>query len=169
MKEIKLILVDEHDEPLGEMEKLEAHRQGLLHRAFSVFIFNPAGMMLLQQRGLNKYHSPGLWSNACCSHPEPGQDTRIAAEKRLMDEMGFTVPLAEKFSFIYRAELPNGLVEHEFDHVFTGIHDGEIRPDPFEVRDYCYKSMDDIRMQLAADPSRFTVWFKLAFERLAKS
>src|SRR5215475_1033999 len=119
----EVILVDEDDFQVGTMEKMEAHRKALLHRAFSVFIFNTKGEMLLQQRALNKYHSAGLWTNACCSHPAPGESTLDAAEKRLLEEMGFITPLQEIFEFTYKTEFDNGLTEYEFDHVVVGTWD----------------------------------------------
>ena len=121
----KLILVDENDLPLGTAEKMEAHEKGLLHRAFSVFIFNAQGKMLLQQRAINKYHSGGLWTNACCSHPYFEEETLVAAEKRLQEEMGFVSELKELFSFIYKAPFENGLTEHELDHVMIGYFNEE--------------------------------------------
>ena len=163
---MELILVDGHDRPVGVMEKMEVHRQALLHRAFSIFIFNSKGEMLLQKRAAVKYHSPGLWTNACCSHPAPGQTTEEAAQKRLREEMGFSIPLQKGFSFIYKAAFDNGLTEHEFDHVFTGLYDGAVNPAPEEVSDYCYRSMDTIRNALANDPGAYTAWFLIAFPKL---
>src|SRR6186713_1911258 len=119
MENDKVILVSEHDDMVGIMDKMEAHKQGLLHRAFSVFVFNDKGEMLLQQRALNKYHSGGLWTNACCSHPQPGENTLIAAKRRLLEEMGFNIPLQKIFHFVYKAEVDKGLTEYEFDHVFA--------------------------------------------------
>ena len=119
----EVILVNERDEPVGAMEKIEAHRKGVLHRAFSIFVFNKQGDLLLQQRAANKYHSGGLWTNTCCSHPEPGQQTKDAATKRLTEEMGFTTPLEKIFEFTYHTNFDNGLTEHEYDHVFTGQYD----------------------------------------------
>ena len=165
IKEQEVILVTGRDEPVGTMEKMEAHRQGILHRAFSVFIFNKKGEMLLQQRALNKYHSGGLWTNACCSHPAPGEETAIAAKRRLKEEMGFSVALEKIFDFIYKSELDNELTEHEFDHVFAGIHDGKIKPDAEEVQDYCYKSLDDIKASLQSHPQKYTTWFRIAFPK----
>jgi isopentenyl-diphosphate delta-isomerase len=158
-----VILVDETDTPVGTMEKMEAHRKALLHRAFSVFIFNAKGEMLLQQRAAGKYHSPGLWTNACCSHPRPGEDTRVAALRRLHEELGFSTPLDWRFHFIYRTEFDDGLTEYEFDHVFVGQYDHVIHPDSAEVGDYCYKPTEDITADLASHPHRFTSWFRLAF------
>jgi isopentenyl-diphosphate delta-isomerase len=145
---------------------MEAHRRALLHRAFSVFIYNSKGEMLLQQRAEHKYHSGGLWTNACCSHPGPNEGIVAAAEKRLMEEMGFSVRLTKAFDFIYKASMQNGLEEHEFDHVLTGIYDGEISPDPAEVADYCFLSPDDIEASVIAYPDRYTEWFKIALPLL---
>ena len=151
----QVILVDEQDEPSGTMEKMEAHRQGLLHRAFSIFIFNSKGELLLQRRAINKYHSGGLWSNSCCSHPEPGEETVVAARRRLKEEMGFTTHLEKIFEFIYKAEFSNGLTEYEFDHVFAGRYEGRIDYNKEEVMDYCYKSLADIRDELRNHPDSF--------------
>jgi isopentenyl-diphosphate delta-isomerase len=148
------------------MEKMEAHQKAVLHRAFSVFIFNSRGEMLLQQRALHKYHSGGLWTNACCSHPYPGEDTRQAAQRRLAEEMGFTTPLEKAFDFTYKAAFDNGLTEHEFDHVFTGLYDGPVKPHKEEVSDYCYKPVDEIVESLQTHPDKYTAWFHIAFPRL---
>lgn len=158
-----MILVNERDEPVGSMEKMEAHRQALLHRAFSVFIFNGKGEMLLQQRASGKYHSGGLWTNACCSHPRPGEDTAEAALRRLREELGFTTALRHILAFTYKSEFANGLAEFEFDHVFVGVHDQPVQPDPEEVSAHAYRTMKDIRADLASDPRKFTAWFHLAF------
>src|SRR5688572_1743450 len=133
-----VILVDESDNQVGTMEKMEVHEKALLHRAFSVFIFNQKGEMLLQQRAAGKYHSAGLWTNACCSHPAPGIDTKAAATNRLQEELGFTTPLNESFNFIYNAPFDNGLTEYEFDHVFIGSYDDDIHPLPARVSAYSY-------------------------------
>ncbi len=162
----EVILVNELDEPLGSMEKIEAHRKALLHRAFSVFIFNTKGEMLLQQRTLNKYHSGGLWTNACCSHPGPGEKTEDAANRRLQEEMGFSAELENIFSFTYRSVFENGLTEYEFDHVFAAVYEGVIDPDPDEVRDFCYKSLDDIQTSLTSHPDKYTTWFHIAFPKV---
>ena len=158
--------MDEKDSPVGTMEKMEVHEKALLHRAFSVFIFNTKGEMLLQQRANNKYHSAGLWTNACCSHPAPGMNTLHAAEKRLGEEMGFQVALQKAFDFIYIAPFENGLTEHEFDHVFVGVYDGEIMPNPDEVRGFCYKSLTEIKNSLQINPDNYTEWFKIAFPKV---
>lgn len=168
MQEEQVILVNELDEPVGTMEKMEAHRKAFLHRAFSVFIFNATGEMLLQQRSLQKYHSAGLWTNACCSHPRPGEDTKDAAIRRLNEELGFTAGLEKIFDFTYRSKFENGLTEFEFDHVFVGTHDRAIHPNKNEVSDYCFKSMDEIRVNLESHPEKYTAWFHLAFPLVKK-
>ena len=161
-----LILVDENDSPTGTMEKMEVHQKALLHRAFSVFIFNSKGDMLLHQRASNKYHSGGLWTNACCSHPREGQQTIEAAERRLQEEMGFTIPLKKAFNFTYKAALDNGLTEYEYDHVFIGTYDGAIDPDEDEVKDFCFVSIDEIKTSIQSHPQKYTEWFKIAFPRV---
>jgi isopentenyl-diphosphate delta-isomerase len=160
----EVILVDETDTPLGKMEKMEAHKKALLHRAFSVFIFNSKGEMLLQRRASGKYHSPGLWTNACCSHPRPGEETHSAALRRLKEELGITTTLTKLFDFTYRSAYDNGLTEFEFDHVFAGVYDDrDIRPDPAEVSDFCFRSPEDIQVDLQRSPTKYTTWFHLAF------
>ena len=161
-----VILVNESDEELGTMEKMEAHRKGLLHRAFSVFIFNSKGEMLLQQRAENKYHSAGLWTNACCSHPKPGEETKVAANRRLKEEMGFETELVEFFNFTYKAEFDNGLTEYEFDHVLSGIYDGLILPDKNEVQDYCFKNMQEIDASLLSHPKKYSIWLAISFPKI---
>ena len=148
------------------MEKLEAHQKGVLHRAFSIFIFNSAGEMLLQQRADEKYHSGGLWTNACCSHPAPGESNIDAAHRRLAEEMGFDTELQPAFHFIYKAGFDNGLTEHEFDHVFTGIYDGDVLPDPAEVKDHCFIKMATLREHIQLYPHQYSAWFKIAFPKL---
>jgi isopentenyl-diphosphate delta-isomerase len=162
----EVILVNEKDEMTGTMEKMEAHQKAMLHRAFSVFIFNSKGEMLLQQRASAKYHSPDLWSNACCSHPMPGEKTIDAAHRRLREELGFDTLLEHSFSFIYQTPFDNGLTEHEFDHVFVGNFDGIIKPDADEVKDFCYMGMDAIRNSMEVHPHKFTTWFRIAFPKL---
>lgn len=161
-----VILVDENDEPIGTMEKMEVHQKALLHRAFSVFIFNDKGEILLQKRANKKYHSGGLWTNACCSHPKPGEETLAAAKKRLYEEMGFDIGLKKVFDFIYKAPFDNGLTEYEFDHVFIGTYDGEIFPDAEEVSDYCYKSVEEVKRSIQTHPQKYTEWFKIAFPKM---
>ena len=162
----EVILVNEQDQPVGRMEKLSAHRKGLLHRAFSVFIFNRKGEMLLQQRAAGKYHSPNLWTNACCSHPMPGEETIDAAHRRLVEELGFDTELEHAFSFTYKTDFDNGLTEHEFDHVFTGIYDGPVVPDPAEVKDFTYMKPEAISDSLGIHQHKYTSWFKIAFPKL---
>ncbi|HEX5654848.1 MAG TPA: isopentenyl-diphosphate Delta-isomerase [Chitinophagaceae bacterium] len=166
MKTEQVILVDEQDNEMGYMEKMEAHTKAVLHRAFSIFIFNNKGEMLLQQRALQKYHSAGLWTNACCSHPRPGETLLDAAKRRLVEEMGIDVSLEKLFDFVYKAELENGLTEYEYDHVLLGNYDGPVVFNTEEVQDVCYKAMRDIRESLAANPAIYTSWFQLAFPRI---
>lgn len=161
-----VILVDEHDVQTGTMEKMEVHQKALLHRAFSIFIFNKKGEMLLHKRADKKYHSGGLWTNACCSHPAPGEDTLTAAKKRLQEEMGFDTVIEKAFDFIYQAPFDNGLTEHEFDHVFVGSYEGPVVPNAEEVSDYCYKPVEDIRHSIQSHPRQYTEWFKIAFPKV---
>ncbi len=162
----QVILVDENDQQIGLMEKMAAHEQALLHRAFSVFIFNTEGKMLLQQRALTKYHSGGLWTNACCSHPRSNENVIDAATRRLHEEMGFVTPIQAAFQFTYKAVFDNGLTEHEFDHVFTGTYDGEININPDEVENYAYGLIEDIELDIQQNPSIYTEWFKIAFPKV---
>lgn len=161
-----VILVDEHDVQTGTMEKMEVHQKALLHRAFSVFVFNGKGEMLLQKRADKKYHSAGLWTNACCSHPKPGEETLPAAEIRLQEEMGFNTKLKKAFDFVYKAPFDNGLTEYEFDHVFIGWYDGDIVPNTEEVSDYCFKPLEEIRTSIQSHPQKYTEWFKIAFPKM---
>lgn len=158
-----VILVDSNDQPTGVCEKLEAHRQGLLHRAFSVFVFNKAGELLLHRRSKGKYHSPGLWTNTCCSHPRPDEPTIAAAQRRLDEEMGLQTPLEEVFAFEYRAEFDNGLTEHEYDHVFFGWSDALPQINPEEVAEYRYLPVGEIANWMQREPEAFTVWFRICF------
>lgn len=164
--ETQVILVNEQDEATGVMEKMEAHRKGVLHRAFSVFIMNDNGEMLLQQRALDKYHSGGLWTNTCCSHPLPGETVEAAAHRRLFEEMGFDCALTSLFAFTYRTEFDNGLIEHEYDHVLVGTYNSIVNPDPREVNAWRYTSPAIISRQLQEQPAQFTSWFQLAFPKL---
>ena len=159
----EVILVNELDIPLGSCEKMEAHRRALLHRAFSVFIVNSKGEMLLQQRAPEKYHSAGLWTNACCSHPRPGEDTKQAALRRLHEELGFTTELEKIFDFTYKSVFENGLTEFEFDHVFIGTYDLTVHPNREEVSNHSFLSLDAIDASLLAHPEKYTSWFHLAF------
>ncbi|MDH4472608.1 MAG: isopentenyl-diphosphate Delta-isomerase [Fluviicola sp.] len=157
----EVVLVDSNDQPIGKMEKLEAHQRGLLHRAFSVFVFNHNNELLLQQRAIEKYHSGGLWTNTCCSHPMPTQSLELAGSKRLLEEMGFTTELSRLFAFEYRVELDNQLIEHEYDHVLVGRYDGDVFPNPEEVMAIRWISMEDLLTELKQHPDRFTSWFKI--------
>ncbi len=161
-----VVLVDEDDNQLGLMEKMEAHEKGLLHRAFSVFLFNSKGEMLLQQRAISKYHSGGLWTNACCSHPRDGEKTIDAAHRRLEEEMGFDCDIEKAFHFIYKSELDNDLTEHELDHVFIGEYEGVINPNPEEVESYKYISVSDLVKDVEDNPADYTEWFKICLEEV---
>ena len=157
-----LVAVDAHDRQTGVVDKLTAHRQGILHRAFSIFVFDEAGRLLLQRRAAGKYHSGGLWTNTCCSHPRAGEGLLDAAHRRLREEMGFDCPLEAVFGFVYRAELDGGLVEHEFDHVVVGRFEGDPVADPGEVGDWKWVDVHAVRAQLAEAPAGFTAWFGTA-------
>lgn len=161
----QIILVDEKDQQIGEMEKMQAHAEGRLHRAFSVFVFNSKGEMLLQQRAKSKYHSGGLWTNTVCSHPRVGEDLLSAVHRRLQEEMGFDTEVKEIFSFIYKVPLDNDLFEHEFDHVFVGFYDGEPKINPQEAESYKWVTLDDIQFDIEIDPQNYTEWFKIIFEK----
>jgi isopentenyl-diphosphate Delta-isomerase len=161
-----LILVDESDNPWGKLEKYLVHEKGLLHRAFSVFIFNSKGEMLLQQRAYDKYHSGGLWTNACCSHPRFGEHLTHAVERRLKEEMGLQCPVDFAFSFHYRAELENGLIENEWDHVFIGVTDEAPSPSKSEVNHWKYISVDDLRKDISKNRNCYTAWFQLILEKV---
>jgi isopentenyl-diphosphate delta-isomerase len=162
----QVILVDELDNVLGSMEKLRAHQSGVLHRAFSVFLFDEKGNMLLQKRAKEKYHSPGLWTNTCCSHPRPGESTLEAAKRRLVEEMGIVTNIKPAFNFIYKEVLDQNLTEHEFDHVFIGTYNGIISPNSIEVCDYLYIGIDEINHKMKTSEEEFTVWFKIAYNRV---
>jgi isopentenyl-diphosphate delta-isomerase len=165
----QVILVDELDNEIGVEEKMQAHREALLHRAFSVFIFNKKGELLLQRRALNKYHSPGLWTNTCCSHPRPNEQLINAAKRRLIEEMGFVCDLNYQFNFIYKASLDQGMTEHELDHVFFGTYEDEIKLNPEEVAEYKFISMEELQNSITKQPQLFTEWFKIVFEKVKKA
>lgn len=156
-----VILVDENNNELGLMDKQEAHEKAALHRAFSVFVFNTKGELLLQQRAFSKYHSGGLWTNTCCSHPRSGESTVDAAHRRLQEEMGFDCPLEEKFHFIYKAPFENGLTEHELDFIYTGIFDGKPNINSEEVNASRWISMDDLIKDVKNTPQKYTAWFDI--------
>lgn len=163
--EEKVILVNENDEPIGTLEKIEAHKNGDLHRAVSVFIFNKKGEILLQKRAAAKYHGAGLWTNTCCTHPRPGESSLECAHRRLKEEMGFDTELEERFSFIYKAEVENGLIENEYDHVFLGIYEGEISMNPNEVEDCTFTALDTVSIEADQHPERFSIWFRIIIEK----
>jgi len=156
-----VVLVDELDNELGLMEKMEAHEKGLLHRAFSVFTFNDKGELLLQRRAFSKYHSGGLWSNTCCSHPRSGETAIDAAHRRLQEEMGFDCELTKVFDFIYKKELDQGLTEHELDHVFIGTYNGETKINPDEVHEVKSIPLDELSTDIVEHPEHYTEWFKI--------
>ena len=156
----EVVLVDENDKVLGTKEKIQAHQEGLLHRAFSVLIFNEKMEMLIHKRAADKYHCGGLWTNACCSHPRPNEATIDAAKRRLTEEMGFSCELKYIDSFIYKVSLNNGLTEHEFDHLYVGKYTGIIEANPKEVEEWEYVSLDQIRKDIEKQPDLYTFWFK---------
>jgi isopentenyl-diphosphate delta-isomerase len=161
-----VVLVDENDNEVGLMEKMEAHEKALLHRAFSIFLFNDKKELLLQQRAFSKYHSGGLWTNTCCSHPRKGESIEEAADRRLMEEMGITAPMEKAFSFIYKARFDNDLTEHELDHVVLGTFNGTPEINPEEVADWKYASMDSIASDMKANPDKYTAWFRIVFDEV---
>jgi len=162
----EVVLVDEKDNEVGKREKMQAHKDGVLHRAFSIFVFNSEGKMMIHQREKNKYHCGGLWTNTCCSHPRAGEKTDEAANRRLQEEMGFTTNLKEVFNFIYKAKLDNGLYEHELDHVFIGTYDGDPKPNPEEVDDWKWVDLKELRKDMDDNPDKYTYWFKEAIDRV---
>lgn len=164
--EEQVILVDEQDNELGTMGKLEAHQQGILHRAISVFIFNDQRELLLHQRASTKYHSGGLWTNTCCSHPRPGEKVEDAAVRRLNEEMGLVCSLTKAFDFTYRAQLDGGLTEHELDHVFIGYGNTDPQPDPAEVMNWKWMHQRELKQLLDQYPEQFTAWFNMIAERV---
>jgi len=163
MEEEKVILVNENDEPIGLMPKMKAHEKALLHRAFSVFILNDKNELMLQQRAADKYHSPLLWANTCCSHQRENETNIEAGNRRLQEEMGFSAELKELFSFIYKAPFDNGLTEHELDHVMLGYYDGEPTINPEEVEAWKWMDIDEVRKDIQQNPDIYTAWFKIIF------
>lgn len=163
---LQVILVDESDRQTGTCEKLEAHYKALLHRAYSIFIFNDKQEMLLQKRAENKYHSPGLWTNACCSHPSPGERTLDSAQIRLQMEMGFSCNLTIADHLLYKHDFENGLTEHEYDHIIIGYYSEEVRPNTAETSAYKWLTLDDIRQAIIDHPDEFTYWFKMALPKV---
>lgn len=161
----QVILVDKDDTPIGTMEKQEAHEKALLHRAFSIFLFNEKGETLLQKRWQGKYHSGGLWTNSCCGHPRPGEENVVAAQRRLAEELGVSAPLTEGFTFYYKAPFDNGLTEHEFVHVFSGSYEGPFDPHPEEVEDLKWITLEALKEDVTQRPDAYTAWFKLYLEQ----
>jgi len=165
MIEEQVILVNENDEQIGLMPKLEAHEKALLHRAFSVFIFNTKNELMLQKRAMHKYHSPGLWTNTCCSHQREGESNIEAGKRRLQEEMGFVTDLKETISFIYKAPFDNGLTEHEYDHVLIGYYNNDPKINFDEVEDWKWVSLDEIKSDIILQPQLYTEWFKIIFDK----
>ena len=166
LMEERVILVDESDHEIGSAEKLQAHREGKLHRAFSIFVFNPAGELLLQKRSSKKYHSDGLWSNTCCSHPRPGAPMETEVRRRLRQDMGFECDLQWVFRFDYRVELKNDLIEHEIDHVFIGRHDGDPVPNPDEVDDWKWMNLETLINDVKANPQNYSYWLTICLDQV---
>lgn len=165
MQEEKVILVNEKDEPVGLMPKMEAHEKGLLHRAFSVFVFNDRNELMLQQRALSKYHSPGLWTNTVCSHQRQGESNIEAGRRRLNEEMGFTTDLEDTISFIYKAPFDNGLTEHEYDHILVGRYNDSPDLNPEEAAAWKWMKLEDVKEDMQKNPDIYTEWFKIIFEK----
>ncbi|MFH1445673.1 MAG: isopentenyl-diphosphate Delta-isomerase [Nanoarchaeota archaeon] len=164
--EENVILIDENDQEIGTEKKMQVHREGKLHRAFSIFVFNSKGEMLIHQRAKSKYHCGGLWTNACCSHPRPGEVLDEAIHRRLKEEMGFDTDLKRIFSFTYKIKFDNGLFEHEHDHVFIGSFDGEPSANPKEVDDWKWVSAEELERDVQENPDKYTYWFKEALKRV---
>jgi isopentenyl-diphosphate delta-isomerase len=164
MKEEQVILVNEKDEPIGLMNKMEAHEKAVLHRAFSVFVLNDKNEVMLQQRAHHKYHSPLLWTNTCCSHQRAGETNIEAGKRRLYEEMGFNAELKELFHFIYKAPFDNGLTEHELDHVMIGYSNEVPSINPEEVESWKWMKIEDIKDDMIQNPAEYTVWFKIIFD-----
>jgi len=167
--EERVVLVNENDEAIGIEDKTEAHRLGKLHRAFSVFVVNSAGQLLVQRRALTKYHSRGLWSNTCCGHPRPGETIAHASRRRLREEMGFESNLNEVFSFVYRANLEGGLIENEYDHVLVGFFEGVPNPDPAEISEWRWLDTAGLSLDVKKHPENYTCWFRICFGRFVQS
>ncbi len=165
MKEEQVILVNEKDEQIGLMPKMEAHEKAVLHRAFSVFVFNSKQQLMLQQRAADKYHSPLLWTNTCCSHQRNGESNIEAGKRRLQEEMGFVCELEEKTSFIYKAPFDNGLTEHELDHVMVGYYDEDPIINKEEVESFKYMTVEEVKADIQVNPQIYTEWFKIIFDK----
>ncbi len=163
----RVILVDDNDKQIGTEDKLKAHMDGgKLHRAISIFVFNTKGETMLQRRALSKYHTPGLWSNTCCSHPFPGEKTIDAAHRRLKEEMGFDCNMKEEFSFVYKAPVGNGLTEWEYDHVIFGNYDSAPNPDPKEAMDWKWISLSELKRDISSNPEKYTPWLKIVIDKV---
>lgn len=165
MQEENVILVNEKDEQIGLMPKMEAHQKGVLHRAFSVFIFNKKDELMLQQRAHSKYHSPGLWTNTCCSHQREGESNIQAGKRRLQEEMGFITDLKDTISFIYKAPFDNGLTEYEFDHILVGKYDEDPILNPEEAAAFKWMNLEDVKKDMEVNPQLYTAWFKIIFDK----
>lgn len=164
----QVILVNHHDEQIGVANKLEAHQQCLLHRAFSIFIINDNNEMLIHKRAAQKYHSGGLWSNACCSHPQPNETLEAATKRRLLEELGISTPLHFAFNFVYQTPLDNKLFEYEFDHVFVGRYNDILQPNFEEVESCEYVELDSISKDIISNPNKYTIWFKIAYPKVCE-
>ena len=169
MVEEKIVLVDEQDRAVGVEEKIRVHQLGALHRAFSVFVVNAEGQLMMQRRALTKYHSRGLWSNTCCGHPRPDEPLEQAARRRLKEEMGFDSHLTELFAFVYRAELEDGLVENEYDHVLLGCFEGIPEPDPAEIVEWKWVNLTTLSVDIEEHPESYTYWFRISFDRFLRA
>jgi len=169
MKEELVILVDENDQQIGLMPKMEAHEKAVLHRAFSVFVFNDKNELMLQQRALHKYHSPGLWTNTCCSHQRNGESNLEAGKRRLFEEMGFVTELKETTSFIYKAPFENGLTEHEYDHILVGYYENDPVVNTEEVAEWKWMDLELIKSDIVNNPANYTAWFQIIFEKYYKT
>ena len=163
-----VVLVNQQDEAIGAEDKIKAHLLGALHRAFSIFVINSAGQLLMQRRAMTKYHSPGLWSNTCCGHPRPGETIAVASQRRLREEMGFETNLNEVFSFVYRANLEDGLIENEYDHVLVGFFDGVPNPDPAEISEWRWLDTARLSLDVKRHPENYTCWFRICFGRFLR-
>ena len=165
MEEEHVILVNENDEQIGTMPKLEAHEKAALHRAFSVFIFNENDELMLQQRASHKYHTPNLWTNTCCSHQRVGETNIEAGKRRLQEEMGFVTELKDTVSFLYKAPFTNGLTEHEYDHVLVGHYNQDPKINPEEVSDWKWMTLENVKNDMKISPDKYTIWFKIIFDK----
>lgn len=163
-----VILVNENDEDIGQMEKIEAHNKGLLHRAFSLFIVNAKGQMLIHQRAMCKYHSPSLWTNACCSHPRKNESIKDAVIRRTKEELNISINPQPLFQFTYKSKMANGMVEHEYDHVYVAEYNESFEPNPLEVMDYTYVGIDELLEDVKQNPAKYTTWFAIALPKFAQ-